>query len=435
MPTRLLSIAAVLATTAIMTSSALGATGPIGVWKLNEGSGTLVADSSGNGNNGVISGQTSWVAGVFGGSGLRFDGSGRVKVNDNNALEPASAVTVSAWFRHGGSPGAYRYIAAKGANGCIAASYGLYSGPNGGLEFYVSKQRGSRFARSPDAGKGVWDGQWHLAVGTYDGTTIRLYVDGVQVGSGSAWGGSLEYLLPDSNDFYIGNYPGCTDHAFAGDVDDVVVWGRTLTAGEIADLPSGGTGDGTPVQTSPPAGGGDSQGSTGGTTGAAGTGGTTGGASGTGATTGGGSTAGSTPSATIPSVHGVKLSPSTVTVDPGGHVVVATSRGPRLSYTETQAARLTVALLRSETGVRRVSRCVTSSRRARTGGRCVHFVVVTRIGHSDSAGHVTLPLNGLLHRRLSPGVYRLDLTPRASGMVGNTVSVRLVVRRSRARHR
>lgn len=429
MLTRLISIAAVLATTAITTSSALGATGPVGVWKLDEGSGTLAADSSGNGNNGVISGGTSWVAGVFGGSGLRFDGSGRIKVNDNNALEPATTVTVSAWFRHDGSPGAYRYIAAKGANGCIAASYGLYSGPNGGLEFYVSKQRGTRFARSPDVGKDVWDGHWHLAVGTYDGTTIRLYVDGVQVGSGTAWGGSLEYLLPDSNDFYIGNYPGCTDHAFVGDLDDVVVWGRTLTAGEIADLPAGGTGDGTPSQTSPPAGGGASQGPIGGTTGGGTTGGTTGGGSATGSPTG------SKPSGTIPSVRGVKLSPSTVSVDAGGHVVAAASRGPRLSYTEVHAARLTVTLLRSKAGVRRGRRCVASSRRTRTGRRCVRVVVVTRIGHTDPAGHVTLPLNRLLHRRLVPGLYRLDLTPRASGMVGTTVSVRLVVRRSRARHR
>ena len=59
---------------------------------------------------------------------------------------------------------------------CAAASYGLYTGPNGGLEFYVSSSRGTVYVRSPDAGAGVWDGGWHMVVGTYDGNTVRLFV-------------------------------------------------------------------------------------------------------------------------------------------------------------------------------------------------------------------------------------------------------------------
>ena len=230
-----------------------------------------VSDSSGNGNGGVLSGGVSWVGGVFG-SALSFDGSsGQVKVSDNTALEPASTVTVSAWVKQTGTPGDYRYVLAKGANGCVAASYGLYTGPGGGLEFYVAQGRGSIYARSPDAGQSIWDGTWHLAVGTYDGSTIRLYVDGSQVGSGTAWSGNLEYLLPNSNDFYIGNYPGCSDHEFRGAVDDVMVWNRVLGASEIRGLEPAGD---PPGQTSPPSGGGGSQGAGGGgTSGAGGSGG------------------------------------------------------------------------------------------------------------------------------------------------------------------
>ncbi len=167
-------------------------------------------------------------------------------------------MTVSAWIKHAGSPGDFSYVVAKGANGCIAASYGLYSGSDGGLEFYVSQGHGSVYARSPDAGQRVWDGNWHLAVGTYDGSTIRLYVDGVEVGTGTPWPGSLEYLLPNSNDFYIGNYPGCADHEFLGAIDDVMVWNRTLGAAEIDGLlPSGDT---PPSQPTSPSGGGGTQG-------------------------------------------------------------------------------------------------------------------------------------------------------------------------------
>ena len=168
-------------------------------------------------------------------------------------------MTVSAWIKQAGSPGNFSYVVAKGANGCIAASYGLYSGPNGGLEFYVSQGHGSVYARSPDAGQGVWNGQWHLAVGTYDGSTVRLYIDGVEVGTGTPWAGSLEYLLPNSNDFYIGNYPGCSDHEFLGAIDDVMVWNQTLGATAIAGLlpPSGNP----PTQPTSPTGGGGTQGS------------------------------------------------------------------------------------------------------------------------------------------------------------------------------
>ncbi len=327
---------------------------------------------------------------------------------DNNALEPTTSVTVSAWVRQDGTPGAYRYILAKGANGCIAASYGLYSGPNGGLEFYVSRGRGSAFARSPDAGQDVWDGGWHLAVGTYDGNTIRLYVDGQEIGSGTAWTGSLEYLLPDSNDFYIGNYPGCSDHNFVGDIDDVMVWGRALGLNDIQGLLT----DVAPIapgQPNPPPSGG-------------------GAGNGGGTSPGGG---GTTPNKTnnAPSVSGVKLSSPTVTVDARGHVVPAGVSGPSLTYTESEAAKLTVTLLRSEKGTRRGKRCVavTGHGRAR---RCTHFVVISSVMHTDRAGSLTLRLNQLLKRHLSPGTYRLDVTPRAGGKVGKTVSVRFVVRQA-----
>jgi hypothetical protein len=395
-------------------AAALAASGPVGVWKLDEGGGATAADGSGNGNNGVLSGGATWVPGVFGGA-IALDGStGEIKVSDNNALEPATAVTVSAWVKAAGSPGTYRYIVAKGGNQCIAASYGLYTSLNGGLEFYISQHHGITYALSPDAGQGVWDGNWHLAVGTFDGTTIRLYIDGVQVGSGTPQTGTLEYLLQSSNDFYIGNYPSCQPHHFQGDIDEVAVWSRALGSAEISALASAGTGSGGSGT-----GGGGTQAGTGPTT-----------------TTGSGSGSGSgTPTTTKlkdppPSVHGLKLSSSTVTVDARGHVAFSALAGLSISYTESKAATLTVTLLRSQSGVRRGERCVKPTGQTRQLRRCTRFVVVKSFVHTDSAGRLTLHLNQLLHGRLSPGTYRLDVTPRANGKVGTTVRARFVVRRA-----
>ena len=236
---KFVGIALVLFVLAQTGSSAGADSGLVGRWRLDEGSGTVAADSSGHGDNGTVLGGATWVPGRLG-SALSFDGvTGRVQVTGSPSLEPTAAVTVSAWVKHAGSPGDYSYVLAKGATACIAPSYGLYSGPNGGLEFVVAKNR-TVYARSPDAGTRVWDGSWHFAVGTFDGTTIRLFVDGREVGSGTPYVGRLEYQLPDSNDLFIGDYPGCTTmttpgmhYHFVGNIDEVSVWSRALTPAEV----------------------------------------------------------------------------------------------------------------------------------------------------------------------------------------------------------
>jgi hypothetical protein len=49
------------------------------------------------------------------------------------------------------------------------------------------------------------DGNWHLVAGTYDGASLRMYGDGVQVfGSGSPTNIAINYA-PNTN-FYIGSY-------------------------------------------------------------------------------------------------------------------------------------------------------------------------------------------------------------------------------------
>ena len=86
---------------------------------------------------------------------------------DSPALE-GSNVTVSAWVKAYGSPGDYRYIVAKGANGCCTGSYGMYTGANGGLAFYVAESPAS-YVVSPEAGTAIWDGKWQDVIGTFKG--------------------------------------------------------------------------------------------------------------------------------------------------------------------------------------------------------------------------------------------------------------------------
>lgn len=316
---RVFAVAAALFALAVIAPSASAASSLVGQWHLDEGSGTTVADSSGNGNNGSFGTGLEWVSGRFG-TALSFDGStGQVLVPDNNALAPGTAISVSAWVKNPGSPGLYRYIVAKGATRCIAASYGLYTGPNGGLDFYVSSSRGTVYDRSPAADTRVWDGGWHIAVGTFDGKMVRLYVDGSEIGSGTKHTGTLEYTLPNPNDFFIGDYPACSGRHFQGSIDEVNVWNTALSAAEVlasyqqaTHVPTGGAAP--PVIGSPttPLPGGGTRTTPGGT--------------------------GS--NRRIPAIRGLKLTPAAFRLGhghashPGKSVV-----GTMITYTSSQAAR------------------------------------------------------------------------------------------------
>jgi Concanavalin A-like lectin/glucanases superfamily len=201
----------------------------------------VARDWSGNGNHGTLGSTTGvdendpgWIRGIFGfGHGLNFGGDDFVAIDDAPELEP-SRITMETWFRGSESPGQYRYLVAKGGDGCEAGSYGLYSSKNSGLAFYVYD--GEAWTRSPEADPAqVWDGRWHHAAGTFDGRTVRLFVDGRQIGAGSPAGTAIAYDLPEG-DASLGTFGrSCDDLLFTGDLDEVRIWSRALPVSDIWD--------------------------------------------------------------------------------------------------------------------------------------------------------------------------------------------------------
>jgi hypothetical protein len=220
--------------------SAMALDNPIlGLWPIDEGSGQTVGDFSGKSNRGILGasaaadpGDPKWMAlpgsPWYKRSALRFGGDDFVTVADTPTLEPAN-ITVGAVVRATSSPGVYRYIVSKGALQCTTASYGLYTGRNGGLSFYVSN--GVDYTVSADAGTQIWDGAWHVVLGTFDGGRVRLFVDGKEVGTAAPTNLSLAYGFPDNDGFYIGDYRGrCANPlGFVGDIDAVAVANRAIT--------------------------------------------------------------------------------------------------------------------------------------------------------------------------------------------------------------
>jgi hypothetical protein len=202
----------------------------------NEGSGTTAASVLGT-LNGAISGATWSTAGKFG-NALSFDGvNDWVTVADANALDLTTAMTLEAWvFPTAIGSGSWRNVIIKERpNGEV---YNLYANTTGNIpQVYVVRaaQTGTPLGASGVTAVplNVWT---HLAA-TYDGTTLRLYVNGTQAGTQAVSGA----LVVSTGALRIGGN-NLWGEFFQGRIDEVRIYNRALTAAEIA------TDMNTPVQ-------------------------------------------------------------------------------------------------------------------------------------------------------------------------------------------
>lgn len=210
----------------------------VGQWRFDEGSGQIAHDSAPLGLHGVLGSSAApdvddplRVDGRSSGA-LRFSGGTHVRIDDRRHLD-LQKLTVEAIARASGSPGAYRYLVAHGSQGCFAGAYGLYTAQSGGLAFYIFD--GERYYLSPSApATEVWDGAWHRVAGTFDGRTVRLFVDGREVGSGLATpdGTAIESeSLPAVT--YFGSFVGACRLPFVGDLDSVRIWNDGVPRGAV----------------------------------------------------------------------------------------------------------------------------------------------------------------------------------------------------------
>jgi glucose/arabinose dehydrogenase len=203
--------------------------GLVAAYGLEEGSGNATADVSGNGNLGTLAGTAWTTAGRFG-RALSFNGTTSiVSVPDSASLGLAPGMTVEAWVRPSAG-GGVRTVVGKERTGGLA--FALFSSAAGGAPAGSAFLDGTAFTVT-GTGALPTDAWSHLAV-TYDGGALRLYVGGVQVGSTPATG-----ALP------LGSGPlrlGATavfGQRFAGQLDEVRVYDRALSAAEVgADLAS-----------------------------------------------------------------------------------------------------------------------------------------------------------------------------------------------------
>ncbi len=209
-------------------------TGLVGHWKLDETSGDVAHDSSGNDNHGTLLGNPQWVAGKVGGA-LQFDGTDDcVDCGDDPLFSITGDLTVACWFKVNQFDVGYQALVAKGGY-----TWRLQrDGTNSTLEFSCTGAGGAY------GNVDVSDGEWHHVAGVYDGSTMYLYVDGgLDVFQGAS--GTID---TNTYNLFIGENSQDTGRHWNGWIDDVRVYSRPLSAADIRELYSW-TG---PVDTTPP---------------------------------------------------------------------------------------------------------------------------------------------------------------------------------------
>jgi hypothetical protein len=199
----------------------------VGAWGFDEISGATATDASGRGNTGTISGPTRSTAGRFGGA-LSFDGvNDLVTVADANVLDLTTGMTMEAWVRPSALGSAWRTVMLKEQPNDLI--YALYGGDNVGrpaTHIFTNADRGV----SGTAGVAL-DTWTHLA-STYDGATLRLYVNGTQVATRAITGS----IRASTGALRIGGN-NVWGEWFAGLIDEVRLYNRALTATELqADM-------------------------------------------------------------------------------------------------------------------------------------------------------------------------------------------------------
>jgi hypothetical protein len=198
-----------------------GPPGLVAAYGFNEGSGSTVADASGNGHTGTISGATWTTAGKFG-RALVFDGvNDLVSIADSNLLDLTSGMTLMAWVSPTGGLSGWRNIIKKEVDSYFLNAHTPSGGPGGG---------GTIGSCCPviSAGPALVLNTWtHVAL-TYDGSALRLYRNGTLVATQAATGTIQPSALP----LRIGGDAVYGEHV-QGRIDEVRIYNRALTASEI----------------------------------------------------------------------------------------------------------------------------------------------------------------------------------------------------------
>jgi hypothetical protein len=216
-----LSHAAITQKTGTTTSSLLA------WWTFDEGTSTTASDYSGNRNTATLEGSPAWVFGKRGGA-LSFNGASTdvyISTGSSGINSPTN-LTMSAWVKLASSQPTPTGILTKEQGDCTNSSYAFEI--NGFTPTFIVESTGS--VRDAADGTALPIGQWKLLTGVYDGSTAKMYVDGVLINTTS----HVQGIKSTTGTFQIGRQKFCSPvRFFNGSIDDVRLYSQALSAAEV----------------------------------------------------------------------------------------------------------------------------------------------------------------------------------------------------------
>jgi len=188
------------------------------------GSGTTWTDLSGQGNNGTLVNGVGYV-GTNGGS-LSFDGvDDRITVPNFDGFPGGdNPFSLSFWFYSDATASADPEVLFFYGNEATGQAIRIRLNSNGN----ISSGHWGGSGYDWGTGSGVWTlSAWNCIAETYDGTTDRLYLNGVEVGNSNI----NNLSIPTSSNLILGKRPG--GGIYGGQIAQVKVYNKELTASEI----------------------------------------------------------------------------------------------------------------------------------------------------------------------------------------------------------
>ncbi|MFA6065548.1 MAG: LamG domain-containing protein, partial [archaeon] len=215
--------------------------GLVGLWHLNEASGTTANDSSVYGNNGTYTNSPTLATGLWDTNARTFDGvNDYITIPSSSSLNTGSNITLSFWAKPTSftltSSGDMITIITKGVNADAAMDYFIGLTSSGYLRIYFYSG-------------GVWNGvevasanpltlnRWNYITVTFTGSTgkLNVYINGALNKTSTLVVGSIQ---SSAGPLKIGTYNpgGYYSNYFPGQLEDVAIWNRALDANEIKEI-------------------------------------------------------------------------------------------------------------------------------------------------------------------------------------------------------
>ena len=203
----------------------------VGLWHFDEGSGTIAEDTSGNGNDGTLTNMdpaTDWVDGKLG-KALDFDGvDDHVNCGNDASLDITDKITIMLWTKPAvaGEGGQNAGPVCKAEAGIDWSWQLRYNAPGGGNYMGFQFNGDSEGSTWVSVQQNLSPGEWYHIAGTFDGTNIRCYLNGVAKDTNT-----ISAIKGGSSTLFIGQDGWA--NIFNGVIDEVKIYNRALSAEEI----------------------------------------------------------------------------------------------------------------------------------------------------------------------------------------------------------